>query len=126
MARRVAAAVSTDFDHHLCRRRHKIVMRGRSWETNKEDSAISEWDVNVFYFFAGSYMRKPPMHLKPRSLLSASQSKSAAKSSAPRVRSASTGRDKKSELQARYWAFLFGNLQRSVIGLLFKAHFSNH
>ncbi|XP_058819501.1 calponin homology domain-containing protein DDB_G0272472 isoform X2 [Topomyia yanbarensis] len=58
-------------------------------------------------------VRKPPVNLRPRSIQSASQNKSA-KLSAPRVRSASTGRDKKSELQARYWAFLFGNLQRSV------------
>ncbi|XP_008554539.1 S phase cyclin A-associated protein in the endoplasmic reticulum [Microplitis demolitor] len=57
--------------------------------------------------------RKPPS--VPR-VISSTNMKRNIKTSA-RVRSASTGRDKKSELQARYWAFLFGNLQRAVDGI---------
>ncbi|XP_076247843.1 short spindle 3 isoform X2 [Calliopsis andreniformis] len=56
---------------------------------------------------------------KPPSVPRISQSNITKRSMKPttRVRSASTGRDKKSELQARYWAFLFGNLQRAVDGI---------
>ncbi|CAL7938595.1 unnamed protein product [Xylocopa violacea] len=56
---------------------------------------------------------------KPPSVPRVSQANNTKRSMKPtaRVRSASTGRDRKSELQARYWAFLFGNLQRAVDGI---------
>ncbi|KAK0168683.1 hypothetical protein PV327_002459 [Microctonus hyperodae] len=57
--------------------------------------------------------RKPPS--VPRIVSSVTMKRSM--KSSTRVRSASTGRDKKSELQARYWAFLFENLQRAVDGI---------
>ncbi|KAK0087810.1 hypothetical protein PV325_013994 [Microctonus aethiopoides] len=57
--------------------------------------------------------RKPPS--VPRIVSSVTMKRSI--KSSTRVRSASTGRDKKSELQARYWAFLFENLQRAVDGI---------
>ncbi|XP_075152062.1 SCAPER domain-containing protein short spindle 3 isoform X2 [Haematobia irritans] len=83
--------------------------------SDKAVNLSSNYDKNLPH-------RKPPKSpnaLLPFSLQTPKKSHSPSRavskqSTGPRVRSASTGRDKKSELQARYWALLFGNLQRAV------------
>lgn len=62
-----------------------------------------------------SNVRKPPPHIKP--LMTHRKSETKDKTSRRVVRSASTGRDKKSELQARYWALLLNNLKRAIDAL---------
>lgn len=66
--------------------------------------------LNIFNFFTGISTRKPPLIPKAQP----NKKTQTNGKNGPRVRSASTGRDKKSEMQARYWALLFGNLQRAV------------
>lgn len=70
------------------------------------------------YFSDNKVSRKPPRVPFSSTAMSdagiSSESLTKPQPNCARVRSASTGRDKRSELQARYWGLLFGNLQRAV------------
>lgn len=84
----------------------------------ENDNYRSMWQCYLFKFhpltvFTDKVSRKPPCTPRLGSSQITKPSNLCARTGA-RVRSASTGRDKRSELRARYWALLFGNLQRSV------------
>lgn len=80
------------------------------------------------YFSDNKVSRKPPRVPFSSTAMSdagiSSESLTKPQPNCARVRSASTGRDKRSELQARYWGLLFGNLQRAVnFHFVFKSFF---
>lgn len=73
------------------------------------------FNLNIF-ISPEANAKKPPAYVKPLILNRKSHSidLKSTNSTGRRVRSASTGRDKRSELQARYWALLLSNLQRAI------------
>lgn len=81
---------------------------GRILSISSENIILMFVFIKIYYYcviLSGRVSRKPPRAVPPPRR---------APPRAVRLRSASAGRDKRSELRARYWALLFGDLQRAV------------